>query len=105
MGHGVTWSVNLGPMISLMVWATRACSSLPAMVRGLGVPDLRLMPAPVVILMPLDATVENKCNGIFYNTYITEIKRKIKYIKGVTLVIIKIMHVGTYNGLLIYQSR
>lgn len=70
--------MNLGPMISLMVWATRACSSLPAMVRGLGVPVLRLMPAPVVILMPLDATVGKNAMECFrIRTIQSEIKTKI----------------------------
>lgn len=63
----LTWSVNRGPMISLMVWATKACSSFPAMVRGFGVPDFRFIPpAPVVILIPLDATGKNPMGNVQY---------------------------------------
>lgn len=68
------------------------------MVRGLGVPVLRLMPAPVVILMPLDATVGKNAMECFRIRTIQRYRQK--YMKILILVIIiNIMQVGAYNGL------
>ena len=58
--HVITSTVSLGVIISSMVCATSACSSLPAAVSGLGVPVFLW---PVVPIFVVPGAMETK--GIF----------------------------------------